>query len=124
MALRETYIRNLASVCGYKVLITRYRPPGMKAYWDEWCPALSPSKELLWAFKDKKISRKEYIGRFKREIWSRPDAIEKLKELFAKSKTVDVYLVCYEKDAAHCHRSILLEMAHALELLETWRPIA
>src|SRR5436853_5623597 len=59
---------------GYRLLICRYRPRGVKhedETWDGWCKQLAPSTDLHAAFygkTDAPIGWVEYERRFRREI--------------------------------------------------------
>ena len=69
---------------------------------------LAPSKELLDAWRDEKISWQEYAQKYRAEILNNPEAIKRIKELIELSKTKDVYLISYETLARNSHRHVLL----------------
>lgn len=71
---------------------------------------LSPSWALLNYAKEYKISFEEYKERFLRELKKRPFALEKLRNLKRIGKDRVIFLVCLEKDASKCHRSIVKDI--------------
>jgi len=90
----------------------------------------SPSKTLLREFNEMKSTlmkkgitepdarkkawqQTDFEKRFRKEIESKPDVSDKLKEIKEKAETKDVFLYCYcGKDP--CHRFILLDMIQHL----------
>lgn len=78
---------------------------------------LSPSWDLLYELKDGKISFEEYFVKLRMQIENDPNAMERLgrlKEMVLNSKTV--FVVCVEKDATKCHRTLVKRML--LEMLD------
>ena len=71
---------------------------------------LAPSWELLNEAKSTNMTFAEYSRRYIKEISERRAARLELTRLARLSREKDVYLVCYEKDPARCHRSILLKI--------------
>lgn len=71
---------------------------------------LSPSWELLNYAKENKISFEEYKERFLKELKQRPFVVEKLRTLKRIGKDRLIFLVCFEKDASKCHRSIVRDI--------------
>src|SRR5437868_7294151 len=67
-----------------RVLVCRYRPRGVRKEdetWDEWQPALGPSRELHAAVYGKTgapIAWREYVKRYHAEMRERADRIEAL----------------------------------------------
>jgi uncharacterized protein YeaO (DUF488 family) len=76
---------------------------------------LSPSQALLERYKHCNQSLDAYFVELEQELRARPAAMQRLKELKAISKEKDVFLVCYEKDPAMCHRSLVKRMIEAIE---------
>jgi len=74
---------------------------------------LAPSEELLKNWKEGKIGWAEYERRFRKEILSKPEAVEKLREIKKLAEEKDVRLICYEKNLP-CHRFILLDLTNFL----------
>ncbi len=71
---------------------------------------LAPSWNLLNDAKAGKIDWREYSRRFHKEIEQCPEALEFLQIIRYIAEKQDVFLVCYEKNAARCHRSLLAKM--------------
>ncbi len=69
---------------------------------------LSPSWELLNAYKAGKITWDEYIERFKKEM-DNPKSMEEMLRIGELARKKDVYLVCFERKG-HCHRFLLVDM--------------
>jgi len=108
--LKETYLAILSKMRekhpdAYFIVVTRTA-----------ASPLSPSWELLNKAKADKWGFKKYREYFISEIESNRTAREAMKYIKEISKRQDVYLVCYEKDAKKCHRSILIEMINELEV--------
>ena len=77
---------------------------------------LSPSKDLLIKAKaermDFEVYRELYIG----EVFNNLDALRRIHELKKIAKDKLVFLICYEKDASECHRSIVKELILNLKI--------
>lgn len=71
---------------------------------------LAPSKRLLDEYKSGRISWEQYSEQFRLDLLGNKKAYHYLYLLKDMAMTKDVYLYCYEKDATHCHRSILLDI--------------
>jgi len=103
--IKESYIANWKNIPDngtvYKVRVAR---PSI----------LSPSKELLDDYKNKRIDWNGYEKRFRKEILSNPKVMNELSILKTISKFKDVYLICYEKKYP-CHRFILMDMIKELK---------
>jgi len=79
---------------------------------------LAPSKELLWLYKDGKITWDEYKIAYIHQISNDPNAVFEMKRIKRLAMINDVRLICYEKNYP-CHRFLLMEMINNLELDET-----
>lgn len=91
---------------GYRILITRYYPRGIKkTHFDEWKRELSPSPNLLKSYKEGKIDWKRYERDFVNEMKSHSKMLQSLT-----STNQNITLLCYEKDDTHCHRYIIKNM--------------
>ena len=77
---------------------------------------LSPSEDLLEDYKLHGLSWAEYVKRFKAEMIMSAGAHDAAQVIRDLARTKDVYLVCYEKTDARCHRRIVKEMIEAGEL--------
>jgi len=74
---------------------------------------VAPNKDDLEAYKNGSISWHEYSRRY-REKLENIEAWTWMKNIATRARQKDVVLVCYEKDASHCHRSILLSRIRKL----------
>lgn len=88
---------------------------------------LAPSKQLLDDFNLWKASftpdsghptafhfawqKSDYERRFRAQIAANPKSAARLRELAERSKTRDIFLICYEGYDKPCHRHLLLEIA-------------
>lgn len=71
---------------------------------------LAPSWKLLTLSKEVGLSFDEYRKLFTTEIKNNPIARKCIEEIRELVKDQLIFLVCYEKDASKCHRSIVKEM--------------
>ena len=95
---------------GYRVLVTRYWPRGVpRAAADEYVRALSPSEELLRAFKDGRIDWWTFRKRYQSEVQA-PQAQSEVRRLASLASTRPLTLMCVCKEETRCHRSLLREL--------------
>lgn len=96
---------------GIRILITRYRPRGIKKeYFDKWYKELSPSRDLLKRYKYKKIDFPSFGRLFLEEI-QKSNVIEIWREILHESiKGNVITLLCYEKDESICHRKFIKKL--------------
>jgi uncharacterized protein YeaO (DUF488 family) len=98
---------------GFRVLICRYRPRGVKKEdepWDAFFPALAPSKGLHAAAYGKdgeKISFDDYSRAFREEMSPRGYWITGFAERVRRGETVTLLCSSACTDDARCHRSIV-----------------
>ncbi len=103
---------------GWRILICRYRPralPKTAETWDNWYPALGPSKELHAAFygkAGKPIGWDEYRARYLQEMQGeeQQQMIEGLADLVAEGKTITLLCSSACEDVTHCHRTLLKQL--------------
>jgi len=101
---------------GYRLLICRYRPRGVRkkdGTWDGWCSELGPSRELHAAYYGKQgapISWEEYRRRYLEEMKQQEELIDELAALVGEGKTVTLLCSSACEDEAHCHRTLLKEL--------------
>lgn len=78
--------------------------------------SLSPSKQLLSKMKNESMSFEEFEKLFRKEKMNDKVFLEQITLLsgFCYSNE-DVVLLCYEKDATVCHRSIVAKMIEELD---------
>jgi len=101
---------------GYRLLICRYRPRGVKKTdetWDAWCSDLGPSRKLHADFYGKNgppIGWDEYRRRYLEEMKTQKELIAELAELTAGGATITLLCSSACVDASHCHRTLLAEL--------------
>ena len=71
---------------------------------------LAPSWKLLTLAKEVGLSFNEYEKLFTDEINNNPEAKKRLEELREIGNNQIIFLVCFEKNASRCHRSIVKRM--------------
>lgn len=104
---------------GFRVLVTRYRPRGVRKDeepWDEWRRRLGPSRELhadYFGKRGRTIAWDEYRSRYEEEMRAAHSraAIEDLAARHARGETVT--LLCFCENDARCHRSLLARLVAA-----------
>jgi uncharacterized protein YeaO (DUF488 family) len=98
---------------GFRVLVARYRPRGVKREdetWDAWWPELGPSKELHAAVYGKgqdPIGWDEYRARYLREIETKGWWLRALADRVAAGEMVTLLCSSACVDEARCHRTLL-----------------
>lgn len=97
--LKESYLANVNNLPKDSVKIVVTRSAGH---------VLSPSKTLLWDYKNGKVDWEGYVKTFIREM-DNPACVAIMREIKQIAMTRDVYLLCYEKEYP-CHRFLLLDM--------------
>ena len=96
---------------GIRILITRYYPRGVKKNrFDYWLRELSPSKELLFSYKEGKISWAEFKVNLLSEIKNNNNSLDAIYSLNNCSRFYNVTLLCYEKEGNPCHRHLIREL--------------
>lgn len=114
-----------ASSDGTRILITRYRPRGVRRgaeSWAAWDKRLAPSTALLDAYLGKArsphgvtkdlppITWSEFRKRFRAEM-REPQAQAALDELRRRAGDGETMtLLCYCEDRDHCHRTLVHEL--------------
>ena len=98
---------------GYRVLVTRYRPRGVRREdetWDAWWPNLGPSVALhadAYGKHGPAIAWDEYKARYLAEIASQTWWIRGLAERVTAGETVTLLCSSACADESRCHRSLL-----------------
>jgi uncharacterized protein YeaO (DUF488 family) len=101
---------------GYRLLICRYRPRGVRKAdetWDAWCSELGPSRKLHADFYGKHgppIGWEQYRNRYLEEMKSQHELIDELGDLVAGGGTITLLCSSACEDASHCHRTLLAEL--------------
>lgn len=98
---------------GLRIGAVRFLPRGVpkseyhqRDLFDLWLPLLSPSRELLTAFRDGKISPATFFQRYRREM-SQPAPRQVIKLLASLAHRTPLSVACYCEDESRCHRSVL-----------------
>ena len=92
---------------GLRVLVTRYWPRGVsKAAVDEYARALSPSADLLRAYKDGLLDWPRFRHQYRIEMQG-AQAQSEIARLTALAREEMVTLMCVCHDEDRCHRSLL-----------------
>lgn len=103
---------------GFRVLITRYYPRGVpRESFDEWVSVLSPSPDLLFAYKEQRIDWDSFLTRFLGELRGNIASQEAIQILNQISRKNDVTLLCYERSGTPCHRHLIRELVERPESL-------
>jgi uncharacterized protein YeaO (DUF488 family) len=106
---------------GLRLLITRFYPRGVKRdRFDRWTRELSPSRDLLRAYRSKEKSWEVFKSEFVAELKGNPSSLAALRTLRKESTKGDVTLLCYEKSGNPCHRYIVAELASSPKLLSNY----
>ncbi|MBN1280498.1 MAG: DUF488 family protein [Candidatus Thermoplasmatota archaeon] len=118
--LKETYVAKLKTLPKEAIKI----PVGYPS-------VFSPSETLLKEFNERKSTlmdsgmaeaearqnawvHTDFENRYRKEVESNPEVIQKLREIKELARTQDVYLYCY--CGKHpCHRFILLDIIHQFD---------
>ena len=70
---------------------------------------VAPSQKLLTDAKAGKIGWDEYKQNYLANLRSSEEAHGWMKDVAQETQNFEVVLVCFEKDATHCHRTLLAE---------------
>jgi uncharacterized protein YeaO (DUF488 family) len=108
--IKESYIANWRNLPEDWIKIRVARPS-----------ILAPSLGLLRDYKEGRIDWKGYCERFRNEIFSNDNALNRLKEIGELSKDKIVCLICYEKTYP-CHRFLLIDYIKELKKKEATHP--
>ncbi len=78
---------------------------------DIWIPRLAPPESLLKKYViDKKITWNEFVPFYQNRVIDKNKRL--IRMLVDLSKTTNITLLCWEKSATRCHRSLLLKACH------------
>lgn len=102
---------------GCRLLITRYRPRGVAKTdetWDQWQPALGPSKDLHAAFWGKRgltpITWQTYLSRYRAEMREQRELIDELARRVLAGERLTLLCSSACDRESRCHRSVLKEL--------------
>jgi uncharacterized protein YeaO (DUF488 family) len=92
---------------GKRILVMRIWPRGIsKDKIDVWMKDLGTEKDLIMKWKSGKISWTDFAAEYKKSLRGKE---ETLRELAKESQKGNITLLCTDKDAIHCHRTLLAE---------------
>ena len=112
--LYTSYISNMKNLPeGKMILITRWAPKSLdlsKFEDAKWESILAPADSLLAAYKNGAMTKVEMLTKYKEHLNNSLPANEICLEISKAIKEgQNVYLICYEKEAFDCHRSVLAQ---------------
>lgn len=83
-------------------------------------PELSPSKELFYDIKHRRISKDEYNSRYLEEQKDLdiPKLLFRFYSLINAANARGVCMMCYEKDRDVCHRKLLADKINSTKILD------
>ena len=103
---------------GLRVLITRYYPRGTrKDHFDYWIQALAPSRELLFQYKEGRITWSEFKITFLSEVRDNKDSLDAIHALNDYARSEKITLLCYERAGNPCHRHLVRDIIDDPRLL-------
>lgn len=101
---------------GFRLLICRYRPRGVKKEdetWDAWMPQLGPSRELhadYWGEHGEPIGWEAYQRRYLQEVLAEQRTIDALAQRLRSGETITLLCSSACKDPERCHRTLLQQL--------------
>jgi uncharacterized protein YeaO (DUF488 family) len=101
---------------GYRLLVCRYRPRGVKKDdepWDAWCSALAPSVELhadAYGKSGEAIAWDAYTVRYREEMARQRFWIDGFAKRVRSGETITLLCSSACVDPARCHRTLLAAM--------------
>ncbi len=104
-------VYDAASPEGFRVLVMRYWPRGVKRERvDLWLKDAAPSRGLLNAYNHEDLDWSTFDERYRQEMRERPAVLQQLRDLEREHGTLT--LLCHEREG-HCHRLILADLLAA-----------
>ena len=98
---------------GLRIGTVRFLPRGVRKseygernLFDVWLPILAPSRELLRAYRDGKVSPARFFQSYRHEM-TEPDPRQVIQLLAALARQTPLSVACYCEDESRCHRSVL-----------------
>lgn len=99
---------------GTRIIVAGGFPRGYHAY-DEHCPVLAPTKELLYGYKYHGLPWEQYEIQFFKLMKGRR-AQRKLNELAERSSVGEIItLLCWEHTDEHCHRRLVKQLIEEIK---------
>ena len=90
---------------GERILVMTYWPRGVsKDRIDLWLKELGTQKDFIKKWKSGEVTWNEFKKEYKKGLTIRRHLLE---DLAYRSIKGDITLLCTDKDAAHCHRTLL-----------------
>ncbi|MDG6999952.1 MAG: DUF488 family protein [Nitrososphaerota archaeon] len=90
---------------GKRVLVMKIWPRGIsKDKIDVWMKDLGTDRDLITKWKSGKVSWEEFSRAYKKSLKGKEDLLKSLAE---ESEQGDITLLCSDRDATHCHRTLL-----------------
>lgn len=104
---------------GLAIGVARHLPRGVprtayaaRGCFEVWLPILAPSRELLKAFQEERISFPRFAQRYRREM-REPGPRQVIRLLGTLAARQRVNLGCFCADPRRCHRTLLCELVRA-----------
>ncbi len=98
---------------GKRILVMTLWPRGVsKDKVDVWMKELGTPRELIKRYKSGKMTWELYAAEYRKSLKGKESVLKGLAE---ESKNKTITLLCTEKDAATCHRSLLKEAIEELQ---------
>jgi uncharacterized protein YeaO (DUF488 family) len=104
---------------GYRVLVCRYRPRGVRKEdetWDVWLPELGPSRELHADYYGKHgapIGWTEFRSRYLAEMRGQTEVMASLAKRAARGEKVTLLCSSACANPEKCHRTLLKDLVEA-----------
>jgi uncharacterized protein YeaO (DUF488 family) len=92
---------------GERILVMRIWPRGVsrkKMKIDTWMKDLGTEKDLIKKWKSGQVDWKQFANDYRKSLKGKEELLHQLAE---KSREGNITLLCTDKDATHCHRSLL-----------------
>lgn len=108
---------------GWRILVTRYHPRGVKRQWyDAWVRSLAPSAALLKRYKGGDVQWPEFEKLLVSELAANTDAVAIINSLHRYTRRRPATLLCYEPEGEPCHRHLLKKIIDNPGLLKPLNP--
>lgn len=101
----NTINRKMEDAHGIRISVMRFN----RFYYDydAWFRSLAPSKDLLLGYKEGRITWREYVRIYRKEVLEKQKVV--LKGLTDMALRSDVTLLCWESSPEKCHRRLIAE---------------
>ncbi len=102
-----------AGLPGLSIGVARFPPRSVRhedyaarGYFDVWLPLLSPSRELVAAYRKGRIDYRTFASRYRKEMKASAPT-QAIRLLAAQAARMRINLGCFCEDACRCHRTAL-----------------